>query len=177
VHPDHRRQVLIGIAGALPAMAVVVLVLLYAPVLFAFVRLPPDTVADRLAFAARWMAIPGLCLLVGVILAARRGFHADAIDGTLTPANFGMEINLRYNTNTLEQTVLAVIAWTSLSTTVSQHALGAIPAAATLFLIGRVTFWVGYLIHPMGRTFGMTLTVLPTVAAYLWLACHVFAGQ
>jgi hypothetical protein len=31
------------------------------------------------------------------------------------PANRGLEINLRYNLNTLEQTVLAAITWTALS--------------------------------------------------------------
>jgi hypothetical protein len=35
---------------------------------------------------------------------------------TRTPSSHSFEINLRYNQNTLEQTVLAVIAWTGLAT-------------------------------------------------------------
>ena len=38
------------------------------------------------------------------------------------------------------------------------------------FVIGRGAFWAGYLLHPMGRAFGMVLTVLPTLASYGWLA-------
>jgi hypothetical protein len=43
------------------------------------------------------MLLPGLCLLLGVIVAARRGFFPDAIDGTRAPASGSLEINLRYN--------------------------------------------------------------------------------
>jgi hypothetical protein len=57
------------------------------------------------------MPLPGLCLLAGIGAAAdRRFFSADAIDGTRTPQSRGLEVNLRYNRNTLEQTVLAAIA-------------------------------------------------------------------
>jgi hypothetical protein len=122
------------------------------------------------AFGVRWMLLPGLCLLLGVIVAARRGFVPDAIDGTRTPASRSLEINLRYNQNTLEQTVLACIAWAGLAIRLPLEQLILIPAMATLFVIGRGAFWAGYLLHPMGRAFGMVLTVLPTLASYGWLA-------
>jgi hypothetical protein len=44
-----------------------------------------------------------------------------------------------------------------------------IPAMAALFAVGRATFWLGYLLDPTGRAFGMVLTALPTIGAYLWL--------
>ena len=168
-----RRKQLVGIAGALPAFVVVALTLDHANNLFALVALPSDDLSSRLAFALRWMLLPGICLLVGVIVAGRRGFVPDAIDGTRTPASRNLEINLRYNQNTLEQTVLACIAWASLAMSLPIAHLVLIPAMATLFAIGRGAFWIGYLIHPMGRSFGMVLTVLPTVASYAWLAWHM----
>ena len=164
-----RRNQLVGIAGALPAFAVVALTLENASSLFEFVALPSDDLYSRLAFALRWMLLPGSCLLLGVIVAARRGFVPDAIDGTRTPTSRSLEINLRYNQNTLEQTILACIAWAGLATSLPAVSLVLLPAMATLFAIGRVTFWVGYLIHPMGRAFGMVLTVVPTIASYAWL--------
>jgi hypothetical protein len=175
VTPFRRKQV-VGIAGALPAFVVVALTFEQAGKLFAFVSLPEDNLASRLAFAVRWMLLPGLCLLFGVIVAARRGFVPDAIDGTRAPASRGLEINLRYNQNTLEQTVLACIAWAGLAMSLPAASLVLIPAMATLFAIGRVAFWVGYLIHPMGRAFGMVLTVLPTLASYAWLSWNWFTG-
>jgi hypothetical protein len=50
-----------------------------------------------------------------------------------------------------------------------QERLVLIPAAAILFGFGRATFWIGYLIYPTARAFGMVLTALPTIAAYVWL--------
>jgi hypothetical protein len=141
---------------------------------------PNDAVSDRLAFACRWLLIPGLTLLFGVIAAARRGFFSDAIDGTRAPQNHSLEINLRYNTNTLEQTVLAAIAWLGLAVSLPHDALSYIPSAAIIFGVGRLTFWSGYLIYPIMRSFGMALTIAPTLAAYLWLiyaSLRSFIGQ
>ncbi|HWZ63459.1 MAG TPA: MAPEG family protein [Steroidobacteraceae bacterium] len=104
--------------------------------------------------------------------AARRGFIPEAIGGTRAPASASLEINLRYNQNTLEQTVLACIAWACLAVLPSTH-LALIPAMATLFTIGRYAFWIGYLLHPMGRAFGMALTAFPTIAAYVMLALRL----
>ena len=170
----NRKQV-IAVLFALPAMVLVALSWWFAPQLFGVAELPADDIASRLAFAARWLIVPGLTLLAGIVGASRRGFYIDAIDGTRTPSNWGLEINLRYNQNTIEQTVLAAIAWAGLAVTVTHDQLIAIPAMAVLFAIGRITFWIGYLVNPLARGFGMTLTALPTVAAYAWLTAQGFA--
>jgi hypothetical protein len=167
-----RSKQLVGLAGALAGFVTVFLVWHYASRWFASVTLPAGNIPDRLVFALRWLLIPGLTLLVGVWLAGRRGFLPDAIDGTRTPASHAFEINLRYNQNTLEQVVLAAIAWTNLAIALPQERLVLIPAMATLFGIGRAAFWLGYLINPMGRAYGMVLTVLPTMAAYAWLVAR-----
>jgi len=116
-------------------------------------------------------------LLAGIIAAGRRGFIADAIEGTRTPANHGLEINLRYNQNTLEQTVLAAIAWGAMAPTLPRDALVVIAMMAFLFAFGRIAFWIGYLLHPLARAFGMVLTALPTIAAYVWLLQHAWRAQ
>ena len=169
-----RRKQLIGIGGSIPAFIIVALTAEHASGLYAFVSLPADDAGSRLAYALQWLLLPGLCLLVGVITAARRGFIADAIDGTRTPASHSLEINLRYNLNTLEQSLLAAIAWLNLATVLPRPQLVIIPAMATLFAVGRLTFFIGYLIYPMGRAFGMVLTVLPTLGAYGYLVWHAF---
>ena len=170
------RKQLIGVALGVAAFVVIAIVLGQAPRLFGVVPLPADDAASRLAFVARWLLVPGLTLFVGVAAAARRGFYRDAIDGTRTPASGALEINLRYNQNTLEQTVLAAIAWAGLGLALPHDRLVLIPAMAVLFAIGRVTFWIGYLIYPMGRAFGMVLTVAPTLGAYAWLVGRAFSG-
>ena len=166
-----RKQVQ-GVLGAAPAIAVSLLAWAYAPQLLTDVAIPADDPAQRLAYAAQWLLVPGLTLLAGVFGASRRGFYADAIEGTRTPSSHSLEINLRYNQNTVEQTILAAIAWAGLSQKLPHDDLVFIPAMAALFFAGRVTFWIGYALHPMARTFGMTLTVVPTILAY---GCLIWA--
>ena len=167
-----RRKQAIVVALSLAAALVVACVGASAATLFATLVPTADDLPTRLAFAARCLVAPGLMLLAGIANVGRRGFHADAIDGTRTPANHGLEIGLRYNLNTLEQCVLVLIAWPALAASVSHVQLAYLPALACLFVAGRVTFWVGYLLVPTGRAFGMTMTVLPTVIAYGWLVAR-----
>jgi hypothetical protein len=166
------RQRLLLLLGAVPAFAVVVFVCLNAGQFFGWVLLPADDASDRLAFVVRWLLLPGLTLLIGVQFAGRRFISPELIEGTRTPTDRGFEINLRYNTNTLEQVVLAIIAWSGLALALPQERLVLIPAMAFLFFFGRITFWIGYRIHSLARAFGMVLTALPTVGAYLWLIWH-----
>jgi hypothetical protein len=161
-----RRNQLLGVLGAAPAVAIAIAVWLNAPQIFAHVPLPANDPGSRLAFAAQWLVIPGLTLLAGILGASRRGFYADAIEGTRTPKSQSLEINLRYNQNTIEQTLLAAIAWFGLARMLPHEQLALIPALAVLFAIGRATFWIGYALHPMGRTFGISLTAFPTIIAY-----------
>ena len=127
--------------------------------------------AERLALAARWMLVPGLCLLAGVGLTANRRFLSEqAIDGGAAVPGSAFDINLRYNLNTLEQAALAAIAWSGLALTLRPQNLSLIPALAGLFAVGRITFWIGYLFAPWARAFGLGLTFYPTAAALVWLA-------
>ncbi|HWE47944.1 MAG TPA: hypothetical protein VG407_18140 [Caulobacteraceae bacterium] len=169
-----RRKQLIGIGLSLAAIVVVIVVLSQARRLFAAVPLPAGDAASRLAYVGRWLLAPGLTLLIGIHGAARRGFFRDAIDGTRTPASNALEINLRYNQNTLEQVVLAAIAWSGLAVTLPVERLALIPAMAALFVVGRISFWIGYQIYPIGRAFGMVLTATPTIGAYAWLVWRAF---
>jgi hypothetical protein len=169
---EFRRKQLVMAAFSLPAIVVVALVLFQAKSLFGFVTLPEDEPAARLAFAVRWLFLPACTLAVGIQFAARRGFFADAIDGTRFPTRNSLEVNLRYNQNTVEQLVLAAVTWLNLSLVVSHENLALIPAMASLFVFGRLTFWVGYLIRPVARAFGMILTALPTIGSILWLILH-----
>lgn len=70
-----------------------------------------DSVAHRLAYVVKWLLVPGSCLLVGILTMSMQRFVSGyAISGTRTPDWRSMEINIRYNQNTLEQVILAAIA-------------------------------------------------------------------
>jgi MAPEG family protein len=132
-----------------------------------------DAVA-RLAYAARWLLLPGLTLLAGVgFVANRRFFTADGIDGSPSPQSRSLDVALRYNRNTLEQVVLAAIGWAGLALALPHDRLNLIAGLAVLFTIGRALFWAGYLAAPWARALGFGLTFYPTVAVYAWLLLRV----
>ncbi len=162
------KQILIALGMTLAAA---VAVMAWVGPLHPHVVLPLDTPGERIAFALKWLLVPGFTLLVGLgMVANRRFFSTDAMDGTRAPESKSLEINLRYNQNTLEQTVLVVIGWPLLALLLPLSQLGLIPVLAVLFGAGRIAFWIGYLIAPWARAFGFALTFYPTVAAYVWLA-------
>jgi len=163
------RKQIIGVFGAGAGLLVLLVWLQLAPTLLGAFPRPKGDPMSRLAYAINWLVASGSTLLIGVWAASRRGFLAEAIDGTRTPSSHSLEINLRYNQNTLEQIVLAAIAWCSLSLDLPLDQMYLIPAMAFAFVVGRATFWIGYLVHPMGRAFGMVVTILPTICAYVWL--------
>ncbi len=170
-----RKQLLVGSGMAL---AVAILIALYnSPGAMAHFAPPVgDDEGARLAYAWRWLLVPALCLFVGVATVSnRRFFSADAMDGTRAPQSQRLEINLRYNQNTLEQTALAAVAWSGLSLVLAHDRLALIPMLATVFAVGRILFWLGYLWAPWARALGFGLTFYPTAVALLWLALRTFA--
>src|SRR5262249_5163425 len=114
--------------------AVVLLLLTWSQLAVLPLPLPDgDDAAARLAFAARWLLLPGIALLFGIVLVAnQRFFVADAIDGGPSQSRM-VRIALRCNTNTVEQTLLAAIAWAGLALTLSHDMLKLIPAMAVSF--------------------------------------------
>jgi len=131
--------------------------------------------AAKAAFVLHWLLLPGLALLFGIgLVANQRFFVSDAIDGGPSKSRL-IEIALRYNTNTLEQTVLAAIAWFGLALVLPVPQLKLIPAMAISFAIGRVLFLIGYLVVPVARALGLGLTAYPTFAALIWLAVRMFS--
>jgi hypothetical protein len=168
------QKQLAGFAGAVAAWITLALIWMGRA---AFAGLGPfsDDPQERLNLALLWLLLPGLSLLIGVVGAARRGFYEDAIGGTRTPASPALEINLRYNQNTVEQVLLAVIAWVGLALRLPREMLFIIPVMSVIFFLGRITFFIGYLITPIGRAYGMVLTVFPTLLAYVWLTGQLLA--
>ncbi|HEY6620722.1 MAG TPA: MAPEG family protein [Steroidobacteraceae bacterium] len=168
-----RKQLFVAIGMM---AAVVTLLVLWLHLAGLHLPLPEgDDPGSRLAFAARWLLLPALALFAGIVVVAnQRFFVADAIDGARTSQSRLIEITLRYNQNTLEQTVLAAIAWAGLALALPHERLSLIPAMAIVFIVGRALFWIGYLIAPAARALGLGLSAYPTFAALIWLAGRMF---
>jgi len=70
-------------------------------------------------------------------------------------------------TNTVEQTVMLAFAQLILITFIdSATILKVIPALNLLFILGRITFWLGY---PKYRAFGFMVSSMPTYATIVYI--------
>ena len=131
-----------------------------------------ETVGDRLGFALRWNAVAALPFLAMIIAIGNARALGPAIDPTLGAESRAMQINGRVADNTLQQLLLFVIASLALAANPPPANMSVIPAAAIVFLIARIAFWIGYRIHPLYRAPGFAATCylnIGLLAAALWL--------
>lgn len=167
----------LAIAAGIVAAAMVLAVTL-ARSTFRDLLADPSASATATPFwhAVRWFLAPTLCLAAGIAsMSLQRFFSRNAIDGSRDPQGRLLEINLRYNQNTLEQAALAAAAWAGLAAAAPRAFIAAAPVLAGLFVVGRAAFLIGYLIAPWARAFGFALTFIPTLATLCWLAWRALA--
>lgn len=55
-----------------------------------------------------------------------------------------------------------------LSTFLDTYSIKLIPIWASLFVLGRIAFWIGYLKEPIERAFGLGLTLYTTIAVLIY---------
>lgn len=161
-----RTQIAIGLWAA--AAAVLIAAAFWAVGL----GLPEGWGADRLRLSAGCAAAVASTLIFALLrVSLRRFFHAaDAPGAGLSAPSDGIRVPLAILQNTLEQVVLASIAYLAFAASAPAHLLPLLPLFAGLFLLGRLAFWIGYRHGATGRTFGYVLTFFPTLLLYLMLA-------
>lgn len=79
--------------------------------------------------------------------------------------------------NSLEQAVLTFGAHLALAAVLRGHELVLIPLLAFLFLVGRVAFALGYRKGARGRAFGMAVTGIAMISAYVLAVVMTVAGR
>lgn len=113
--------------------------------------------ARALMIAFLLAALP-LLVLIG-LLAQRRFFGDDIIDGQRFAEGSGEEIDQRVLQNTVEQLVLAICIWPIAG---ALFGAGMVLALGCGFVIARGAFWLGYHAAPSLRAFGFAATFYPT---------------
>jgi len=159
-------------AGMAAGLAVTVAAFLW-PVL-------PAVPADGEARLAIWLAcaaFASLWLLVAVgRLANHRFFNAADIEGGgLTEGSPRARLFQSLIQNTLEQLVLAMVAYGAWLWLADEPRRGLAIVCAILFGIGRLLFFAGYAFGAPYRALGFTLTFYPTVGLYLFLLPRIFS--
>lgn len=132
-----------------------------------------ETPADRLAYAARWLAFAALPLFAMVAAVGNARFLGEAIDPTRGAEDKAILVNGRVADNTTQQTLLFAAGLLGLAASLPPEWMGAIRAAAIWFVVARIAFWIGYRIHPLHRAFGFASTAylnLGLLLGAVWLA-------
>ena len=159
---DKQRGVLKGMTiGAATSLVVIIAAILLGPALLS----TEASAGERLAFALKADAFLALWLGVSIGLLARHRFFtpADIDGGGLSQGSETAKVLQATLQNTLEQTVLAVLVHLAWATLMPVSWMAAIPAAAILFLSGRVLFIRGYRGGAPSRAVGFALTFYPSV--------------
>ncbi len=135
---------------------------------------PGHALPERLRVLAAALVVPGLWSAAAIGNVARlRFFSARSIDGG--DADPALAQGRAIAQNTLEQTVLAAIAYGALTLATDRSVLP-VAVLAICFSIGRVGFWAGYRRGAAARAFGFALTFYPTVLALLGAAVLTMRG-
>jgi uncharacterized MAPEG superfamily protein len=120
--------------------------------------------------AARiWLLLVPAALVFAMTAAVGRGrFLSPAIDPLAGAENRFIAVTGRALRNTIEQSVVFVLAGLALTELAPDGVRGVLPAVAVLFAIARLAFWIGYLIDPIHRAAGMALTMLINMSLLVW---------
>ena len=137
---------------------------------------PDATAGERIAYAARWIALGALPLAMMIASVGNERFGSDAIDPTAGKESQAMIVNGRVCDNTLQQYLLFVVASLALAASLGGDRLGVIAAAAIVFVIARFVFWIGYRIRPIYRAPGFSSTFYLNVVLFGYAAWAAWRG-
>ena len=167
---DHKRVIFQAIPGVIFCLVFTIIAYRFFP----FKLQSLFSILDRLVFTIRCEFFSALMLFLGICTVGNIRFFTDAIDGSRN--NKKVEIHLRYLQNTLDQFILLFTGHLILCSYLTEHQMKLIPILVMLFIIGRITFWIGYLKTPTARAFGFGTTSYPTVAVFVYDLYHLISS-
>jgi hypothetical protein len=179
-HP--RSQILGFNSRQLPFIYVLVGNWLFAALFFAVAKLvwhwvPTDwTLGDRIALVIKDAVIAILPAVLAICIVAAQRLDPSMWVGRMAKPNSALDINTRFILNTFEQFIAYFIGNAGLALYCPPEEARTLIILTTLFVLGRILFWVGYHYNPYLRAFGFGITFYPTVAVYLWLVLFMVFG-
>lgn len=147
--------------------------LLFALIVGLFIGPRAAQTADRLAYAAAWL-LPIALVLFAMIMATGLGrVFTRSGDPTVGADARYVDISRRVLTNTVEQSLVFALAALAMAAVTPAGQLGLLGSLTILFVIARIAFWIGYLIHPFYRYAGFALTAEVNIVILVWDVVHV----
>lgn len=132
-----------------------------------------ETYADRLGFLMRVMVFVALPLLMGIIAIAFQRLDPRNVIGQKLRTDTPADINKRFLANTIEQFLLFFVVHSALVYYTPPNEAISTMLLASLFIVGRIIFWIGYHRDKFTRALGFGITFYPIVGAYLWVIIRI----
>jgi uncharacterized membrane protein YecN with MAPEG domain len=130
-----------------------------------------EALADRLAFALRWIFVAMLPYAAVCLVILARRFYEGAHNPLLGGESERLQIHGRVMANTLEQFVWLAVCLLALATLLQPSQMRLIPIACVFFVGARLLYWWGYLrAGTLGRALGVQLTFSLNLSLLLLVA-------
>lgn len=131
------------------------------------------TAGERLAHAVQWIALAALPLVLAIGSVGNARFSSEAINPLAGKEDPATAVNCRVVDNMVQQFLLFGAASLAIAAGARGDQLGVIAAAAIVFVVARLAFWIGYRIRPVYRAAGFASTFYLNLVLFgyaLWLA-------
>lgn len=135
-----------------------------------------DTYMDRFAFLMRTMVFVSLPLLIGIIAIAFQRLDPRNVIGQKLRTDTPADINKRYIANTIEQMLLFFVVHAAMIYYMPKEDTISLILLSSLFIAGRLIFWIGYHRDKFMRALGFGITFYPIVGAYVWMLVRMTTG-
>ena len=134
------------------------------------------SVGDRLELMIKCSVVAVMLAVAAILVVAAQRLNPDMWVGQKVKPNSALDINTKFILNTVEQFILFLVGLAGIALYAPLEGAHSIPILTSLFLLGRILFWVGYHKNPYLRAFGFGLTFYPTCAVFIWLLVRMFTG-
>ena len=171
--PKIRRLQLISASGFILALTLISITffIVYCDVVSVSFNHTTSDVSDfsqKLQFTLRFMLLPATWLMHAILTMVLKRFRTIAWDPMDSEGTEVSKAEQNILTNTVEQTLLSLLSQTILLPLLTPlQVLKVIPTMNILFLVGRISFAIGY---PKFRSFGFCFSIIPSVLAikFVW---------
>ncbi len=138
---------------------------------------PPSwDVADRLELMVKCSILAILPAVAAIAIVAAQRLNPDMWVGQQVKRYSALDINTRVILNTVEQFLLFLVGIAGVALYLPATEARSIPLLTSLFLMGRILFWIGYHKNPHLRAFGFGITFYPIVGVFFWLLVRMLTG-
>jgi hypothetical protein len=134
------------------------------------------TAIDRLELMVQCSILGVVPAVIAIAIVAAQRLNPDMWVGQKVKPNSALDVNTRFILNTVEQFILFLVGLSGIALYAPHSEAHSIPVLTSLFLIGRLLFWIGYHKNPYLRAFGFGITFYPTCGMFAWLLVRMITG-